>query len=102
MTRRVSPDEFPADETLTTAAGNSICEEWIRKIHASASVDSVDAAEQVLQFVDFGAVNPLTFDHPYYIILNLAIGQWAKNPRRDISPIILQALSELDQIVSAS
>jgi AcrR family transcriptional regulator len=35
-------------------------------------------------------------------ILNLSIGQWAKNPRRDISPIILQALSELDQIVSAS
>jgi len=45
----------PSARNAATAAGNSICEEWIRKIHASASVDSLDAAEQVLQFVDFRA-----------------------------------------------
>ena len=45
----------PAARNAATAAGNSICEEWIRKIHASAAVDSLDAAEQVLQFVDFRA-----------------------------------------------
>ena len=45
----------PSARNAATAAGNSICEEWIRKIHASASVDSLDAAEQVLQFIDFRA-----------------------------------------------
>ena len=35
-------------------------------------------------------------------ILNLAIGLWAKNPRRDITIFVRQALSELEQIVSAS
>ena len=39
----------PSARNAATAAGNSICEEWIRKI------DGLDAAAQVLQFVEFRA-----------------------------------------------
>jgi len=45
----------PAARNAATAAGASIAEEWQRRIHALAALDSVDAAEQVLEFVSFRA-----------------------------------------------
>jgi len=45
----------PKAREAATAAGNSIGEEWIRKIHATAGLDSLQAAEEVLNFVDFRA-----------------------------------------------
>ena len=45
----------PSAREAATAAGHSIGEEWRRKIQATAALDSVDAAEQVLQFVAFRA-----------------------------------------------
>jgi len=45
----------PAARSAATAAAASIGDEWQRRIHALAAVDSLDAAEQVLSFVEFRA-----------------------------------------------
>lgn len=45
----------PAAREAATAAAASIGAEWQRKIRASAALDSIDAAEQVLSFIDFRA-----------------------------------------------
>jgi hypothetical protein len=43
----------PNARQAATAAGNAIAQEWQRKIRALADVDSLQAAEQVLEFVNF-------------------------------------------------
>lgn len=43
----------PRARAAATAAGAAIAEEWQRKIHAIAEVDSVDAAEEVLKLAEF-------------------------------------------------
>ncbi|HTO90105.1 MAG TPA: hypothetical protein VMJ70_03140 [Candidatus Sulfotelmatobacter sp.] len=43
----------PQARDAATAAGNAIAQEWQRKILALADVDSLQAADQVLEFVDF-------------------------------------------------
>jgi hypothetical protein len=45
----------PGARNAATAAGASIAEEWQRRIQATAALDSVDAAEEVLKFVEFRA-----------------------------------------------
>lgn len=45
----------PRAKSAAAAAGQVIAEDWQRRIHALAQVDSVRAAEQVLEFVDFRA-----------------------------------------------
>lgn len=56
----------PSARAAATAAGNSIAEEWQRKIQAVAANDSVDAADEVLRFVDFraGAARYCTIETP--------------------------------------
>ncbi|HEU4726228.1 MAG TPA: hypothetical protein VFU59_13165 [Candidatus Eisenbacteria bacterium] len=43
----------PRARAAATAAGASIAQEWQRKIHALAELDSVNAAEEVLKLADF-------------------------------------------------
>jgi hypothetical protein len=43
----------PAARDAATAAGAAIAEDWERRIHALADVDSMQAADQVLEFADF-------------------------------------------------
>ncbi len=45
----------PSARQAATAAAASIGEEWQRRIRATAELDSVDAADQVLRFVEFRA-----------------------------------------------
>lgn len=45
----------PRSRAAATAAGAAIAEEWQRRVHALAQVDSLEAAEQVLEFADFRA-----------------------------------------------
>ena len=43
----------PSAKQAAAAAGNVIADDWQRRIHALASLDSLRAAEQVLAFTDF-------------------------------------------------
>ncbi|MEK7316711.1 MAG: hypothetical protein AAB011_11045 [Candidatus Eisenbacteria bacterium] len=43
----------PRARAAATAAGASIAQEWQRKVHALAQVDSVNAADEVLRLADF-------------------------------------------------
>ena len=45
----------PRAKSAAASAGQVIAEDWQRRIHALAQVDSLRAAEQVLEFVDFRA-----------------------------------------------
>ncbi len=45
----------PRARAAATAAGASIAQEWQRKIHALADLDSVNAAEEVLNLAEFRA-----------------------------------------------
>ena len=45
----------PAARAAATAAGGAIAEDWERRIHALADVDSMQAADQAMAFVEFRA-----------------------------------------------
>ncbi len=64
----------PRARAAATSAGASIAEEWQRRIRATAEVDSIDAAEEVLKLNDFRA------DAARYATIPLGAG-WPEEER---------------------